>query len=59
MFKDSGFPEQQIHLFGLIKTNQFMLCMEIITECSDIHTKHINTLWGQNVEMFDVKPGGT
>ena len=59
MFKDSVFLEQQLHLVEFIKTNQFMLCMEIITECSDIHTKHINTLWGQNVEMFDVKPGGT
>jgi hypothetical protein len=59
MFKDSDFPEQQIHLVGLIKTNQFMLCREIITVCSDIHTKHINTLCGQNVELFDVKPGGT
>ena len=59
MFKDSDFPEQQIHLVRLIKTNQFMLCREIITVCSDIHTKHINTLCGQNVELFDVKPGGT
>jgi len=38
MFKDSGFPEQQIHVVVLIKTNQFMLCREIITVCSDIHT---------------------
>jgi len=59
MFKDSDFPKQHIHLVGFIKTYQFMLCREIITECSDIHTKHINTLWGQNVELFDVKPGGT
>ena len=27
--------------------------------CSEIHTKHINTLCGQNVELFNVKPGGT
>jgi len=27
--------------------------------CSAIHTKHINTLWGQNVELLNVKPGGT
>ena len=26
-----------------------MLCMEIIAVCSQIHTKHINTLCGQNV----------
>jgi len=28
---------------------------EIIIECSQIHTKHINTLCGQNVELLDVK----
>ena len=27
--------------------------------CSEIHTKHINALCGQNVELFNVKPGGT
>jgi len=32
---------------------------EIIVVCSEIHTKHINTLCGQNVEHMNVKPGGT
>jgi len=27
--------------------------------CSEIHTKHINTLCGQNVELLNIKPGGT
>jgi hypothetical protein len=36
-----------------------MLYREIIAVCSEIHTKHINTACGQNVEMLDVKPGGT
>jgi len=27
--------------------------------CSEIHTKRINRLWGKNVELFSVKPGGT
>jgi hypothetical protein len=36
-----------------------MLYREIIAVCSEIHTKHINTLCGQNVEFFNVKPGGT
>jgi hypothetical protein len=35
-----------------------MLYSEIITVCSEIHTKHINTLCGQNVEFVNVKPGG-
>ena len=33
-----------------------MLYSEIIAVCSQIHTKHINTLCGQNVELQDVKP---
>jgi len=35
-----------------------MLCSEIIAVCSEIHTRHINTLCGQNVEFVSVKPGG-
>ena len=27
--------------------------------CSEINTKHINTLCGQNVELLNVKPDGT
>ena len=30
-----------------------MLYREIIAFCTQIHTKHINTLWGQNVEMLN------
>ena len=36
-----------------------MLYREIIAVCSEIHTKHINTLCGQNVELLNVKPSGT
>jgi hypothetical protein len=36
-----------------------MLYREIITVCSQIHTKHINTLCGQNVELLNVKLIGT
>ena len=32
-----------------------MLNRKIIAVCSQIHTKHINTLCGQNVELLDVK----
>ena len=32
-----------------------MLYGEIITVCSEIHTKHINTLCGQSVELLNVK----
>jgi hypothetical protein len=30
-----------------------------VTVCSLIHTKHINTLCGLDVEFVSVKPGGT
>jgi hypothetical protein len=36
-----------------------MLYREVIAVCSQIHTKHINALCGQNVELLNVKPGGT
>ena len=32
-----------------------MLYTEIIALCSQIRTKHINTLCGQNVELLNVK----
>jgi len=32
-----------------------MLYREIIAVCSVIHTKHINTVCGQNVEFVNVK----
>ena len=32
-----------------------MLYSEIIAVCSEIHTKHINTLCGQNVELVNIK----
>jgi len=35
--------------------NQLMLYCEIIAVCSQIHTKHINTLCGQNIGLPNVK----
>ena len=32
-----------------------MLCTEVIAVCSQIHTKHINILCGQNAELLNVK----
>jgi len=46
-------------LTGVIKTSQLMLYREIIAVCSEIHTKYINTLRGQNVEFVNVNLGGT
>ena len=36
-----------------------MLYGKIIAVCSEIHTKHINTVCGQKVQLLNVKPGGT
>ena len=43
------------HSVSVIKTSQLMLYREIIAVCSQIHTKHINTLCGQSVELLNVK----
>ena len=43
------------HTQSLIKTSRLMLCREIISVCSEIHTKHINTVCGQNVELLNFK----
>jgi hypothetical protein len=43
------------HSISVIKTSQLMLYREIIAVCSQIHTKHINKLRGQNVELLNVK----
>jgi hypothetical protein len=43
------------HSVSVIQTNQLMLYREIIAVCSQIHTKHINRLCGQNVELLNVK----
>jgi len=40
---------------SVIKSRQLMLYREIISVCSQLHTKHINTLCGQNVELVNVK----
>jgi len=32
-----------------------MLYREIIALCSEIHTKHINTLCGQSVQLLNAK----
>jgi hypothetical protein len=41
-----------MHPFLVIKTNQFMLYGEIFFFCEP--NKHINTLCGQNVELFNL-----
>jgi len=40
---------------SVIKCSQLMLCGEIIAVCSQMHTKHVNALCGQKVELLNVK----
>jgi hypothetical protein len=40
---------------AVFQTGQLMLYREITAVYSEIHTKHINALCGQNVEMLSVK----
>jgi hypothetical protein len=42
------------HPVSVIKASQLMLYREITAVCSQF-TQNINTLCGQNVELFDVK----
>jgi len=48
-------PRSKTHTVSVIKTSQLMLYREIMAVCSEIHTKHINTLCGLNVELLNVK----
>jgi hypothetical protein len=36
-----------------------MLYREIIAVCSEIHTKHINTLYGENKDVLNIRACGT
>jgi len=49
------------HSVSVIQASQLILYRKIrvIAVCSRIHTKHINTLRGQNVGLLCVKPGCT
>ena len=47
------------HSASVLKTDKLMLYREMIAVCSEIHTKHINALCGQNTEFLNVKAGGT
>ena len=41
---------------SVTKTSQLVLYREVLSLCSQIHTKHISTLCGQKVELLNVKP---
>jgi len=53
-FKIQSVPLSE-HSVTVIQTSQLMLYRVIMAVCSEIHTKHINTLCGQNIELLNVK----
>jgi hypothetical protein len=55
MFEVTVRTAQSTHSVWVTKTSQLMLYREIIAVCSEIHTKQINTLCGQNGELLSVK----
>ena len=42
------FVPRSKHSASVLKTDKLMLYKEIIAVCSQIHTKHINTLWAEH-----------
>ena len=48
-------PYRAVNTLRLSYKNQLMLRREIIAVCSQIHTKHINTLCRLNVELLNVE----
>ena len=44
-------PYRALNTLPVTQTSQLMLYREIMAVCSEIHTKHINTVCGQNVEL--------
>ena len=43
---------------SVVKTNQLMLYGELVALCSEINRKHISTLCGKKVEIFNVEYSG-
>jgi hypothetical protein len=58
LFTDPLCTTQKSFSVLVIKMNQVMLFMEIITVCSELITKHRNTLCGQKLDTVNVKTGG-
>jgi hypothetical protein len=42
-----GATVKKKHSVSVIKTSQLILYKEIIAVCSEIHIKHINTVWAE------------
>jgi hypothetical protein len=53
------FVPRSKHSVSVIKTSDLMLCRAQVSVCSEIHIRRINTLCGQNLKFFKVKPVST
>jgi len=49
----------RVKLDSVLQSSLLIMCRQIMAVCSQIHTKHINTVCGHNVELLNIKPGGT
>jgi len=58
LFKYSVRTAQQTLFFSVIKANKLALYRTYVAMCSEINTKHTNTVW-QNVKFLHVKPVGS
>jgi hypothetical protein len=47
LFKDPVRTALKVFLISVLKTNHFMSYVAEVAVCSQINTKHINTLWGR------------
>jgi hypothetical protein len=53
--KTQSVPRSKHTPSRLYKTSQSVLYRGVLAVCSEIHTKRVNTLCGQNVELLNVK----
>jgi hypothetical protein len=59
IFKDSVRTAKKTPHFTITKINWLTLFKEMVDVYSENHTKHLNTLIGQNAGLENVKAGGT
>jgi hypothetical protein len=59
VYENSVRTSQETHYVSAAKPNRLMLFRETIAVYCENHTKHANTLYGQNVEIYYIKFGGT
>jgi hypothetical protein len=59
LYKNSVHTSQETHYVSATKPNRLMLFRETVAVYCENHTEHTDTLYGQNVEFWFAKAGGT